>query len=267
MRRDERFYSQLPSKCVSSHGSALAWCPFLDAWLKSVAGHQALFDFSTALDASIEGIRRESVDELETKFIVEHLTSCKGKSRAETAKTALYLYTRESFLYRLLNTALRDEDLTKVETLGPFCFLLRQYSRSCQEFTGTVYRGANFSSETIETYRKSVNAWRTWPSYTSTTKSRPVAELRGNVLFLIKILPIRITSIARAFDITNISQFPSEEEVLLPAGTSFQVVRVDETSSSKCFIEIKIWLVYRNSRMIVQLIFLDDTNGPVQTGT
>lgn len=238
--REERFYSQLPLKCISSHGSVSAWCPFLSAWLDSPPGRQTLLDFSSAIDASIDGIQRESCCDSETKVIVDELRSCKGKSRSETAKTCLYLYTRESFLYRALNTALRDEDLSKVETLGPFCFLMRQYSRSCKEFLGIVYRGAQFSPETIDTYRKSVNSWRTWPSFTSTTKSRQVAEQRGNVLFEIKILPIKLTSVARAFDIAEFSQFPSEEEVLLPAGISFQIIRVDETSPSKPVIEIKI---------------------------
>ncbi len=156
------------------------------------------------------------------------------------AEVCVHLYTRESFLYRVLNTALRDSDHSKIETMGPLCFLIRNYSHVCQGFVGTVYRGLDLSPSTITSYKQAVNMWRTWPSFTSTSKNRKMAEIRGNTLFIITIRPIKFSSAVRAYDISSISQFPSEEEVLLPAGVSFQIINVDQKSYEKNIIEIEI---------------------------
>ncbi|CAF1502763.1 unnamed protein product [Rotaria sordida] len=37
------------------------------------------------------------------------------------------LYTKQCFLFRVVNTALRDDDRTKLETLGPYCYLVYNY--------------------------------------------------------------------------------------------------------------------------------------------
>ena len=73
--------------------------------------------------------------------MAEQLRACKTKPRREVSKVCIHLYTRESFLYHVLNTTLRDADYSKLDTLGPLCFLMRDYSRTCTEFIGTVYRG------------------------------------------------------------------------------------------------------------------------------
>jgi hypothetical protein len=67
-----------------------------------------------------------------------------------------------------------------------------------------------------------------------------MAEIRGNTLFIITIANIQFSFPVRACDISDISQFPSEEEVLSPAGISFQIVRVVENPYQKNIIEIKI---------------------------
>ena len=37
------------------------------------------------------------------------------------------LYSKESFLYKVINKTLREQDWTKIPTLGPFCFLLNSF--------------------------------------------------------------------------------------------------------------------------------------------
>ena len=242
--REERFYSEIIST-ANSYGSAQAWCPFLDAWLNSSAGKKALVNYSSAIDACIEGILHEakqdrSSKEAEVKWMIEQLRSCKDKPRRDTARHCLHLYTRESFLFRVLNTAIRDGDHSKLQTMGPLCFLMRSYSNGCKEFVGKTYRGVNLSPAAIETYKQAINLWRTWPSYTSTTKSRSMAEIRGNTLLIIKVIPLKLSSTSRAYDIENISQFPSEEEVLLSAGISFQIISVNDNPCGKTIIEVEV---------------------------
>ncbi|CAF2697430.1 unnamed protein product [Rotaria sp. Silwood2] len=242
--REERFNSLPLLTSTPSYGKALAWCPFLSEWLKSSAGKKAVLDFQSAIDACIDGILQEAVkhqsdSETEAQWMAEQLTSCKMKPRRETSKVCIHLYTRESFLYHVLNTALREADHSKLNTLGPLCFLIRDYSRTCTEFIGIVYRGVELSLTTILSYKQAVGSWRTWPSYTSTSKNREMAEFRGNTLFIIEITNTKLSS-PRAYDVAGISQFPNEEEVLLPAGVSFQVISVEQDLKQKYIIQIKL---------------------------
>ncbi|CAF1083678.1 unnamed protein product [Rotaria sordida] len=242
--REERFCSPSFLTSTPSYGKALAWCPFLTEWLKSPAGRKAALNFPSAIDACINGILQEAIkhqsnSEAEAKWMVDQLKSCKMKPRRETSKVCINLYTRESFLYHVLNTALREADHSKLDTLGPLCFLIRDYSRTCTEFIGTVYRGVQLPLTAILSYKQAVGSWRTWPSYTSTSKNREMAEFRGNTLFIIEIVNSK-PSLQRAYDVSEISQFPSEDEVLLPAGVSFQVINVEQELNQKYIIQIKL---------------------------
>ena len=242
--REERFSSPPPLASTPSYGKYQAWCPFLAKWLESLMGKKVLVNFPLSIDACIDGIleeakKNQSDSETEANWMTEQLRTSKTKPRREVSKTCIHLYTRESFLYHVLNTALRDGDHSKVDTLGPLCFLLRDHARTCKQFIGTVYRGVNLPYTTIQSYREAVGSWRTWPSYTSTSKNRQMAELLGNTLFIIDIVDVK-HSPPRAYNVEEFSQFPSEEEVLLPAGISFQVVDVEQNSQQKCIIKIKL---------------------------
>jgi hypothetical protein len=242
--REERFCSPPLLTSTPSYGKALSWCPFLAEWLKLPAGKKAMIDFSSSIDACINGILEEAVkhqsnSETEANKMAEKLRACKTKPRREVSKVCIHLYTRESFLYPVLNTALRDADYSKLDTLGPLCFLIRDYSRTCKTFIGTVYRGVQLPFATILSYKKAIGTWHTWPSFTSTSKNREMAEFRGNTLFIIEIQDVK-PSFPRAYDVAQISHFPNEEEVLLPAGTSFEVVSVEQDLQQKYIIKIKI---------------------------
>ena len=247
--REERFYSSLAdlpssSSSSSSYGRVRDWCPFLNTWLKSSSATKAILNVSSCIDSCIDGILKEAAlyshsYQIEAQWMVDQLKSCRTKSRHETSKTSIHLYTRESFLYHLLNRTLRNGDYSKLDTLGPLCYLIRDYSRQCDEYFGIVYRGIQLSSTDIQSYREAIGTWHTWPSYTSTSKNRDMAEFRGNTLFIIEIIKSKLTA-KRAYDIAEFSQFPNEEEVLLPAGISFQVINVEKDSTDKYLIYIKL---------------------------
>jgi hypothetical protein len=242
--REERFCSPPPLASIPSYGKLQAWCPFLTEWHKTTAGKKALLDFPSSIDACIEGIleeaeKHQSNSKTEAQWMVEKLKVCKTQARREVSKVCIHLYTRESFLYHVLNTALRDMDQSKLNTLGPLCFLIRDHSRTCKEFVGTVYRGVELPFAIIQSYKQAIGSWRTWFSYTSTSKSRNMAEFRGNTLFIIEITNTKYCS-QRAYDVTGISQFPEEEEVLLLAGVSFQVINVEQDQQQKYVINIKL---------------------------
>ncbi|CAF5144565.1 unnamed protein product, partial [Rotaria sp. Silwood1] len=62
------------------------------------------------------------------------------------------------------------------------------------------------------------NQWYSWLCFSSTSKNRSKAEQFGNTLFIIDNETAR-----EGVDISSISAFPDEEEVLLQATITFQV--------------------------------------------
>jgi hypothetical protein len=243
--REDRFYSELILSPTRSYDSEQAWCPFLTTWLDSPPGKRALIDFFSAIDACADGILREAIESkshsvTEGKWMAKLLQSSKTKSRQEVTKICIYLYTRESFLYRVLNAAVRNNDQSKIVTLGPLCYLIEDFSRTFKGFVGTVYRGVELSSDQILAYEQAVGSWHTWPSFTSTSKNRRSVEIRGNTLFIITIANYIYNNTVRGLEISTISHFPNEEEVLLPAGISFQIITVKKEPSQKYIIEVKI---------------------------
>lgn len=59
--------------------------------------------------------------------LTNRLQEVKTKSQQEILERVVYIYTLDTFLYPLINASLRNEDWSKIDTLGPFCFLLQYY--------------------------------------------------------------------------------------------------------------------------------------------
>ncbi len=68
--------------------------------------------------------------------LVNLLESVKNKSEQEILERVVYVYTMETFLYTLINASLRNEDWSKIDTLGPFCFLLQYYMLNSMAMQG-----------------------------------------------------------------------------------------------------------------------------------
>lgn len=177
----------------------------------------------------------------EAKWIVEQLEKVKEKSKGEIGACCVYLYTLESFLYKLVNQTMRligdrqHEHIWKdrVDTLGPFTFLLNyylSYENVTHRTSAAVYRGAQLSKEMIDEYRQaahSKDARRSFQAFTSCSRNRQKAEQFGNVLFILK--PKHRTSYRTLnMNITALSAYPTEEEVLIRPGRSFEVESVEE---------------------------------------
>eukprot|EP00494_Astrolonche_serrata_P016691 UN16862 len=84
------------------------------------------------------------------------------------------LYTRESFLYRVLNKSERDRDKDKIKTLGPFSYLL---NKCCDRYSGEkilLYRGALLTRTQLDEYNIMMKEESIFhlPSITSTSKKK-----------------------------------------------------------------------------------------------
>ena len=62
----------------------------------------------------------------------------------------------ETFLNAAVNSALRREDMRKIQTFGPYCFLLLNSLWTLRQtgmYRGSVIRGGLFKLESIEQYK------------------------------------------------------------------------------------------------------------------
>lgn len=164
------------------------------------------------------------IDEFQTKY---------------NSDDAIRWYSRDAFLYRLLNQALRKHNVELLFIFGYYVQdLNRQLTREYEQFrlahlsdsVITVYRGQIMSRNEIEelaSYRLSVSN-----SFFSTTIDRHLATFflnplakpddeMQNALFQIK---LDCTLQSRPFaDISHLSYFQTEDEILFTIGTLFEV--------------------------------------------
>ncbi|CAF1368148.1 unnamed protein product [Rotaria sp. Silwood1] len=152
------------------------------------------------------------------------------------------LYTKDSFLFHIVNNALRDDDGTKLDTLGPYGYLLYNYigrhtKRHCcllifyrnKSRSITVYRGDHVSDKLIAEYRQGTDRkeiYFKWNLIVSTSFDRTVAQVFSiNILYVIKIE--RYSCIYQYIILKENTYFQDEREVLLRAGIRFRIIKVE----------------------------------------
>lgn len=161
---------------------------------------------------------------------------------------ALWWYTRESFLYRLLNKALRTQD---VDALFIFRFFIRDIRNQLDQCRCTmpmnVYRGQVMSRDEIKALEKSIGLLISINSFFSTTlkRERALSFLRrsGNdlcrVLFEIEADP-RCTTTKPFAHIASLSFYPSEDEVLFMLGSIFRVISINRNPDDIYIIQLRL---------------------------
>lgn len=147
--------------------------------------------------------------------------------------TLIGQYTEECSLYYQVNALLRKghhgEDIG-AHPLVPWIAHLNAIIRNEPEYLDVAFRGAAFVTETIEKYVPGTQF--VWASFTSVS-TRVEACLDGNVLF--RITPKSGMSLhgKRAPRlISRYSQFPNENEAILPLGCAFRVIRNEKVGAS-----------------------------------
>ena len=155
--------------------------------------------------------------------------------RTYTSSHAIEWYTKPSFLYRILNKALR---LRSIELL----YNLRSYIRdlyeqlTARQYPSPVrlYRGQLMSKMELAQLQNSRNKLIAMNSFLSTTRDRSLAVFYSQssanlepVVFEIDADP-QLCEMKSFADISSCSQFPQEQEVLFNIGSVFRVLSVSE---------------------------------------
>ncbi|CAF4056263.1 unnamed protein product [Rotaria sp. Silwood1] len=154
---------------------------------------------------------------------------------------AICWYTKDSIVYRLVNQALRTEDIEALLAvryyISDLCTCLK---KECEKLKVqgldvlTVYRGQFLPTEDIDKLQQSVGQLISANGFLSTTRSLIVAEIYagpGNVIFEY-VIDTHLNQNIIFADISEHSEMPHEEEVLFDLGTIFRVEKVYFDKSS-----------------------------------
>ncbi|NGT95623.1 hypothetical protein G6Y98_07405 [Clostridium perfringens] len=155
------------------------------------------------------------------------------KTQDELNKTIIKQYTEETNLYLRVNEILRgchnyqnennsEDDIKKYEEpLAAWILQLNSAIRREPYYEKKSYRGATLSDYEISMYKE--NEIFIWASFISASKSKE-ACLGGNVLFEIfteSAMSLNDKRFPR--DISKLSEYPNEEEVLYPLACAYRV--------------------------------------------
>lgn len=160
---------------------------------------------------------------------------------------ALWWYTREAFLYRLMNKALR---ILHIDVLYLLAFFIRDIQQELEkrQYSSFVHlhRCQLMSKEEIELLKNSIGKYIAMNSYFSTSINRQQAlsflddssDLE-KILFEIEADP-QLKGIKPFANITSISYFPGEEEILFMSGSIFQLIDVQYDEDQLWTIRMKL---------------------------
>ena len=154
---------------------------------------------------------------------------------------ALTWYTEDCFLYRLLNKALRTEDIAAVYSIRFYlidiCKQLEIESRKNTRGTITVYRGQMMNCDELNKLKTTHQTLISTNSFFSTTLDKEVAlcflstsqcetDQLQSILFEITANSVTL-NYATFANINSSSEMPDEHEVLFNVGTVFEVDTVE----------------------------------------
>lgn len=160
-------------------------------------------------------------------------------------KNAILWFTRDTFLFRLLNQALRQHN---IELLFLFGFYLRDFYQQMQ-IESENFKQIHLENPHIKLYRgqmvqlRELKEWSVGKylinnSFLSTTFDRTVASLfhptnvspttdeLQSILFQFEIDVRQQKGVNPYADISHLSQFPEEHEVLFMPGSPFQITQI-----------------------------------------
>jgi tetratricopeptide (TPR) repeat protein len=150
---------------------------------------------------------------------------------------SLWWYTRHSFLYRLLNKALKIENINLLSLFRFFIHDIKQQLEKNKSLSSVrVYRGLFMSKEELEILMKFIGNFISINKFLSTSHNREhtraflsstiLSEDMEKVFLEINANP-RLENNKTFSNITSYSYFPNREEVLFMIGSIFRLVHID----------------------------------------
>jgi hypothetical protein len=186
--------------------------------------------------------------------------------RQNGTENVIHWYTRDSFVYRLINKALRTLNIDIIFKFRFFIIeLYRQlkfyhtdyiqsllFNPTCARKIDTVYRGQLMSSDELEKLKNNVGEIISTSSFLSTTEDKKMAEIfidgapfSESALFEINIPDSYYEQIGDSlsytrpfFKVDSLSHFTGENEIIFSIGTVFRIRSVKEDSHWRICLEL-----------------------------
>ncbi|CAF3854051.1 unnamed protein product, partial [Rotaria sp. Silwood1] len=187
--------------------------------------------------------------------------------RTYKPENAIYWYTKQTFVYRVVNKALRTEDYEAMLTLRFFivdlCKNLKQKYDDMKEKMSNSnliisYRGLKLTSQEIYNLKHNIGTNIVTNGYLSTSRSKNVAYTfakKGTKCPNVETVMLEIdvdisTSTTSLADIAQYSDYPEEEEeILFDLGASFAIDAIDYENIQKMW-HIKLKAISKHSSLI-----------------
>ncbi|CAF1610853.1 unnamed protein product [Didymodactylos carnosus] len=156
------------------------------------------------------------------------------------SEMAIEWYTKETFVYKMINKALRTEDMTELYTfrlyISDLCHQLAlKHKQQQHKEIIYLYRGFRLSTSETETLAANIGNIISLNGFISTSHVRDVAERfatsnynQEGVLFEIEVDSNKIIFA----DIHEYSEYPEEREVLFDLGVTLKIHNVQRPSSN-----------------------------------
>jgi hypothetical protein len=175
-----------------------------------------------------------------------YLTKIDEFEQTYTADDAIKWYTKGTFLFQLVNKALRTQDSEALLAIRYYvvdiCKCLKEECENVREYYDDViqvYRGQTLSDAEVHRLNNSIGQLISTNGFLSTSRSFQVASLFAtNAIFIIDIMT-QLESVVFV-DVRSHSEIPQEEEVIFDLGTIFKVLKVEYDDDGKLY---KIYLI------------------------
>ena len=190
-------------------------------------------------------------------------------SKAFTSDQAVSWYTRDSFIYRLINRALRSQEIQTIFIFAPFIANLHKQLVSLhREFLEvgapdllTVYRGQQMQDNEIRKLCENIGGIIAMNTFFSTSLNRQLSRMfaqasQGFTAVLYEIVIDTNIPAAPFSDVNEHSLMPGELEILFSVDAIFRVESVIEINDENgCFQLVKLHLINeRTEQPLAELI-------------
>lgn len=163
-------------------------------------------------------------------------------------ENAIQWYTKDSFLYRVVNQSLRTENTDELFMFSPYVADLCRAMRALQtklDRTITFFRGCVLNKTVVDEFRSHIRSLLSINTFFSASRQRDVAEsfascgsLNGNTTIVSVLFEIEVKESTQSFfaDIASLSLIKDEGEVLFDLNAVFTIHNVTYDDSDECWI-------------------------------
>ncbi|CAF0998044.1 unnamed protein product [Didymodactylos carnosus] len=201
------------------------------------------------------------------------------------SNSALRWYTKDSFLFRLLNMALRNENVDMILDFRYFIIDIYEeltkvhidYIRNVKESMLTVYRGQRMHLKELQKLRYNVGGYMSTNTFFSASLSSEVALIYAELSVSDSKLRFQSVLFVIDYDIKRMSKHPfanishltnifDEQEVIFPPSTQFRINNVGRLTKTVWLVHLTLCYLEESDEMKIMEKYLNTLLQVIETG-